>query len=170
MATSAADDADPGRLCERLAGFARTQERMRALLGAMLSASGELELAVVLRRIVATAMELVGARYGALGALDEEGAGLADFIPVGLDDAERARLEGVALPHGEGLPGLLISDRSRCAWTPRPPTPGPRGSRRATRRCTACWAWPSRCAGTSTETSSRSATAPSSSSGCCCPA
>lgn len=110
MATSAANDADPGRLGERLAEFARTQERMRALLGAMLSVSGELELAVVLRRIVVTAMELVGARYGALGVLDEEGAGLADFIPVGLDDTERARLAGVALPHGEGLLRLLISN------------------------------------------------------------
>ncbi|WP_435861027.1 hypothetical protein [Streptomyces morookaense] len=45
----------------------------------MLSISGELERAAVLRRIVATAMELVGARYGALGVLDQEGAGLAGF-------------------------------------------------------------------------------------------
>ncbi|MCC2274269.1 hypothetical protein LKL35_02280 [Streptomyces sp. ET3-23] len=33
----------------------------------------------MLRRIVATAIKLVGARYGALGVLDQEGAGLADF-------------------------------------------------------------------------------------------
>ncbi|MEV4443025.1 GAF domain-containing SpoIIE family protein phosphatase, partial [Streptomyces sp. NPDC049577] len=82
----------------------------RELLEAILSVSGELDLPVVLRRIVTTAMDLVGARYGALGVLDEEGVELAEFIPVGLDPAERERLSGVALPHGRGLLGLLIRD------------------------------------------------------------
>ncbi|MEU5192088.1 GAF domain-containing SpoIIE family protein phosphatase [Streptomyces klenkii] len=103
-------DADLDRLGEQLAEFARAQERMRGLLEAILTISGELELPVVLRRIVTTAMELVGARYGALGVLDEEGTKLAEFIPVGLHREEEERLTGVALPHGEGLLGLLISD------------------------------------------------------------
>lgn len=83
---------------------------MRGLLGAILTISGELELPVVLHRIVTTAMELVRARYGALGVLDEEGTELAEFIPVGLSDEETERLAGVAFPHGRGLLGLLISD------------------------------------------------------------
>ncbi|GGX98114.1 PP2C family protein-serine/threonine phosphatase [Streptomyces hiroshimensis] len=103
-------DADLDRLGDQLAEFARAQERMRGLLEAILTISGELELPVVLRRIVATAMELVGARYGALGVLDEEGTRLAEFIPVGLHSEEEERLTGVALPHGEGLLGLLITD------------------------------------------------------------
>ncbi|MEU2868630.1 GAF domain-containing SpoIIE family protein phosphatase [Streptomyces olivoreticuli] len=103
-------DADLDRLGDQLAGFTRVQERMQGLLGAILTISGELDLPVVLRRIVATAMELVGARYGALGVLDEEGTELAEFIPVGLSDDETERLAGVALPHGRGLLGLLISD------------------------------------------------------------
>ncbi|MBT2385304.1 SpoIIE family protein phosphatase [Streptomyces sp. ISL-11] len=83
---------------------------MRGLLGSIVAISGELELPVVLRRIVTTAMELVGARYGALGVLDEEGTELAEFIPVGLCEKETERLRDVALPHGRGLLGLLISD------------------------------------------------------------
>ncbi|MFI9721820.1 PP2C family protein-serine/threonine phosphatase [Streptomyces sp. NPDC052396] len=98
------------RLGERLAEFARAQERMHGLLEAILAISGELELPVVLRRIVSTAMDLANARYGALGVLDEEGSELAEFIPVGLSEEERERLAGVALPHGEGLLGQLITD------------------------------------------------------------
>ncbi|MFF7687511.1 PP2C family protein-serine/threonine phosphatase [Streptomyces syringium] len=102
--------ANPAWPDERPAEFARVQERMRGLLGSVLAISGELELPVVLRRIVTTAMDLVGARYGALGVLDEEGTELAEFIPVGLDEEENERLAGVALPHGLGLLGLLIND------------------------------------------------------------
>ncbi|MEU3445669.1 GAF domain-containing SpoIIE family protein phosphatase [Streptomyces thermolilacinus] len=70
--------------------------------------SGELELPVVLDRIVRTAMELVHARYGALGVLDDDGTELAEFHTVGLTDQERADLEGVELPRGHGLLGTLI--------------------------------------------------------------
>ncbi|MFR9723347.1 PP2C family protein-serine/threonine phosphatase [Streptomyces sp. MS19] len=93
---------------EHVSRLAQANERMRALLGAMTGISGELDLPAVLRRIVATAMELVGARYGALGVLDESGEGLAEFIPVGLSAAESQRLAGVPFPRGRGLLGLLI--------------------------------------------------------------
>ncbi len=101
---------DVGRLAERLVGAADAEHRLRSLLGAVLDVSGKLDLPVVLRRIVVTAMELAGARYGALGVLDPDGSSLSDFIPVGLDAQETERLAGVALPHGRGLLGLLISD------------------------------------------------------------
>ncbi|OEJ95556.1 hypothetical protein J116_014795 [Streptomyces thermolilacinus SPC6] len=70
--------------------------------------SGELELPLVLDRIVRTAMDLVHARYGALGVLNDDGTELAEFHTVGLTDQERADLEGVGLPHGRGLLGTLI--------------------------------------------------------------
>ncbi|WP_329500293.1 GAF domain-containing SpoIIE family protein phosphatase [Kitasatospora herbaricolor] len=101
-------DSDLNRLSEQLKELARAQGRMGGLLEAVLAISRELELSVVLRRIVTTAMELVGARYGALGVLDEDGRELADFIPVGLDGHELAQLAGVELPLGRGLLGHLI--------------------------------------------------------------
>jgi signal transduction histidine kinase len=81
---------------------------LRQLLDAVLSVSADLDLAAVLRRIVAAAVELVDARFGALGVLDETKTELAQFITVGLDD-ETYRAIG-DLPHGRGILGLLILD------------------------------------------------------------
>ncbi|WP_432055653.1 PP2C family protein-serine/threonine phosphatase [Streptomyces sp. bgisy022] len=92
-------------------GYARPttdQQRMSGLLSAVLSLSRELELPVVLRRIVTTAMDLVDARYGALGVLDDEASGLEEFIPLGLSDQEYRDLAGSEFPHGRGLLGHLI--------------------------------------------------------------
>jgi signal transduction histidine kinase len=61
----------------------------------------------VLRQIVEAAVELVSARYGALGVVGEGGR-LAEFIPVGLDDSEIARIHH--WPEGRGLLGKLITD------------------------------------------------------------
>ena len=52
-------------------------------------------------------MTLVDARYGALGVIDQDGR-LADFIPVGLDEAAIGRIDH--WPEGRGLLGLLITD------------------------------------------------------------
>ncbi|MFD8519252.1 PP2C family protein-serine/threonine phosphatase [Streptomyces capillispiralis] len=81
---------------------------MRGLLSAVLSVSRELELPVVLRRIVSTAMELVDARYGALGVLNHDGTALEEFIPLGLSAEEYDDLAGSEFPHGRGLLGHLI--------------------------------------------------------------
>jgi signal transduction histidine kinase len=62
----------------------------------------------VLQRIVEAAVDLVGARYGALGVLNESQPGLAEFITVGIDD-ETHRAIG-DLPKGLGLLGALITD------------------------------------------------------------
>jgi signal transduction histidine kinase len=53
-------------------------------------------------------MELTGARYGALGVLDEAGEGLAAFVTVGID-AHTQELIG-DLPRGRGILGVLIDD------------------------------------------------------------
>jgi signal transduction histidine kinase len=85
-----------------------TQGRLRSLLEASRTVSSELELPVVLRTIVAAAVELVGSRYGAIGVIAPDGS-LAQFIHVGVGD-ELAREIG-HLPEGHGLLGALIEDQ-----------------------------------------------------------
>ncbi|MBB1246000.1 SpoIIE family protein phosphatase [Streptomyces durbertensis] len=98
-------------IARRIQELANAKDRLQGLLRAVMAISGEqLELPAVLRRIVTTAMELVHARYGALGVLTEDGTRLAQFIPVGLTEEERAALAGVELPHGRGLLGHLIHE------------------------------------------------------------
>lgn len=81
---------------------------LRRLLDAVLSIGSELDLETVLQRIVEAATELVSARYGALGVLDEAGERLVEFLTVGIDDETRARIGH--LPEGHGILGLLITD------------------------------------------------------------
>ncbi|MFD5467390.1 PP2C family protein-serine/threonine phosphatase [Kitasatospora sp. NPDC127059] len=85
-----------------------TQRRFQDLLDAVMAVGRDLELPVVLRRVITTAMGLVDARYGALGVLSDDGERLEEFIPVGLSEQQVEALAGVALPHGRGLLGHLI--------------------------------------------------------------
>jgi signal transduction histidine kinase len=95
------------QLIERAGDVLATQDRLRVLLEASRSIIGDLTLPVVLRRIVEAAVELVHARYGALGVLSEAG-GLEQFIYVGIE-ADEAEAIG-HLPEGKGLLGALIDD------------------------------------------------------------
>lgn len=95
------------QIAEQLRALARAQDKLHELYEAVLGR--QVELSVVLKLIVSTAMDLAGARYGALGVLDEEGVQLALFVPVGLSERERADLAGVELPRGRGLLGHLIT-------------------------------------------------------------
>ena len=82
--------------------------KLRRLLEAVMMIEADLELPVLLRHLVEEARLLVGARYGALGVLNEERTGLEQFLTVGLDlDEERAI---GARPTGRGVLGLLITD------------------------------------------------------------
>ena len=90
---------------ERLAEVVATRGRMQGLLDAVLAVASGLELEATLRRIVQAAVDLVDARYGALGVLGPTG-GISRFIYVGLDEATRARMGH--LPEGKGLLGQLI--------------------------------------------------------------
>jgi signal transduction histidine kinase len=62
----------------------------------------------MLRRIVASAADLVDATYGALGVLDKSRTGLSEFITVGIDDKTYRAIGD--LPAGHGILGLLIAD------------------------------------------------------------
>jgi signal transduction histidine kinase len=79
---------------------------LRKLVDAVLSISADLDLPTVLQRIIDAATDLVDARYGALGVLDEEGTGLAQFVTSGLDEAAHRAIGD--LPKGHGILGVLI--------------------------------------------------------------
>lgn len=79
---------------------------LRRLISAIVSLGADLELPVVLRRITEAAVELVEARYGALGVLSPDRTSLSAFVTVGIDD-ETAEEIG-ELPKGHGILGLLI--------------------------------------------------------------
>ncbi|WP_259461057.1 MULTISPECIES: GAF domain-containing protein [unclassified Microbacterium] len=84
-----------------------TQGRLRSLLKANQAVVEHLELPVVLRRIVEAAVELVGARYGALGVVAADGT-LEQLVHVGMTDDEMTAIG--RLPSGHGLLGALIDD------------------------------------------------------------
>ena len=65
------------------------------LLDAVIAVGSELSLPVVLRRIVETAVELVGAGYGALGVLDDERQALQEFLYVGISEEFVAAMHDV---------------------------------------------------------------------------
>ncbi|MFD1663014.1 GAF domain-containing protein [Streptomyces caeni] len=81
------------------------RDRMHTLLDAVLAVGSDLDLEVVLHRLVESAVALVDAEYGALGVLGEEGT-IKQFITVGIGD-ETVSMIG-HYPRGEGILGLLI--------------------------------------------------------------
>ena len=91
----------------RLQAILDTRDRSHALIEAVVAVGSQLELEMVLRQIVEAAVRLVSARYGALGVIGEGGT-LAEFIPVGLDESQIARIHH--WPEGRGLLGELITN------------------------------------------------------------
>jgi signal transduction histidine kinase len=90
----------------RLGEVLDTRDRIGALLEAVVGIGSDLDLESVLRRIVEAGVQLVDARYGALGVIGEDGR-LAEFIPVGLDETQIAAIHH--WPEGKGLLGELIT-------------------------------------------------------------
>lgn len=82
--------------------------RLERLLAAGRTLTAELDLPSVLDQILETARNLTGARYAALGVLDDSRTHLEEFLTVGLDEKRRAAIGD--LPHGRGVLGLLIDD------------------------------------------------------------
>jgi signal transduction histidine kinase len=79
-------------------------DRRDELIRAGLVLASELSLPAVLQRIVELAAEITGARYGALGVIDE--GRLTDFITTGITPEEREAIGD--LPVGHGILGVLI--------------------------------------------------------------
>jgi signal transduction histidine kinase len=83
-------------------------ERLQRLIGVGRSLVSELDLETVLDRMLDTAIELTGARYAAVGVLDEQHRELAQFHTRGIDEETHRRIGD--LPRGRGILGVLISD------------------------------------------------------------
>ncbi len=92
---------------ERVEQIVEGRDRLDGLVEAMLVVTSGLELDETLHTIVRTAIDLVDARYGALGVrgIDHE---LVGFVYEGIDDQTRARIGH--LPEGRGVLGVLIDD------------------------------------------------------------
>jgi signal transduction histidine kinase len=91
----------------RLEAVLATRDRMHGLLEAVIAIGSGLDLEAMLRRIVEAAVDLVDARYGALGVIGEDQR-LVEFIPVGLDAQQISEIHH--WPEGRGLLGLLIRE------------------------------------------------------------
>ena len=82
------------------------ESRLRDLIDVGRSLVAELDPEVVFRRVLEVACDLTGARYAALGVLDEDRHELERFITHGIDEETRRAIGN--LPHGRGVLGLLI--------------------------------------------------------------
>jgi signal transduction histidine kinase len=80
----------------------------RRLIEAGMILASELSLDAALLRIVELAVDLTGARYGALGVLTPDGGSIEDFITVGITPEQRAALGDP--PTGHGLLGALTRE------------------------------------------------------------
>lgn len=92
---------------DRIEQIVEGRDRLDGLVEAMLVVTSELDLDVTLRTIVHTAIDLVDARYGALGVRGS-GHELVEFIYEGIDHATREQIG--PLPSGHGVLGVLIDD------------------------------------------------------------
>ena len=84
------------------------EHRLRRLVEVGRSLVTVLDPEVVLERLLEVARELTGARYAAIGVLDERRQRLERFLTAGIDE-ETHRAIG-DLPRGRGVLGVLISD------------------------------------------------------------
>ena len=82
------------------------ESRLRDLIDVGRSLVAELDPEVVFRRVLEVACDLTGARYAALGVLDEDRHELERFITHGIVEETRRAIGN--LPHGRGVLGLLI--------------------------------------------------------------
>jgi signal transduction histidine kinase len=82
------------------------EHRLRRLIDVGRGLVAQLDLEAVLSEVVEVARELTGARYAALGILDEDRHELERFIYVGIDEETRAVIGD--LPRGRGVLGELI--------------------------------------------------------------
>jgi two-component system sensor histidine kinase DevS len=85
----------------------QSQERMAGLLEAVVALAEDLSLDAVLERVVRSACNLLHARYGALGVMDDNSA-LGHFVTVGIDDRLGQKIG--PLPTGKGVLGLLVAE------------------------------------------------------------
>ena len=89
----------------RTAEIPPVPDGLRALLAANRSIVEELSLPAVLRRVVAAAQTVAGARYAALGVIGPDGL-LEEFVHTGMTSEQVGQIGD--LPRGRGILGALI--------------------------------------------------------------
>ncbi|MFE9174410.1 PP2C family protein-serine/threonine phosphatase [Streptomyces kebangsaanensis] len=95
-------------LSARVRQLSLERRRLHRLLQAVVAISIDMDTRAVLRHLVEAGADLIGAHYGALGVLGENGE-FIDLITTGVD-AERLMAES-GLPQSHGLLGQLIVRR-----------------------------------------------------------
>ena len=83
-------------------------DRLRVLVEAGIALSSELSLEALLQQLVEKAALLTGARYAALGVIDQSGAALERFLTTGVAPEIHAAIGD--LPKGRGILGVLIRE------------------------------------------------------------
>lgn len=92
---------------DRVEQIVEGRDRLDGLVEAMLVVTSGLELDETLKTIVHTAIDLVDARYGALGVRGHDHE-LVEFIHEGIDEEGRELIGH--LPEGRGVLGVLLDD------------------------------------------------------------
>ena len=100
-----APDKNLGEIQELSKVVARQNAQLKALNEANLLLSEERLVSSVLQRVVDISRELSGARYAALGVVDEYGR-LQVFLTSGIDETARSAIG--ELPSGKGLLGAML--------------------------------------------------------------
>lgn len=94
-----------GRIHEDLDELLAARDQMERLLQIFLEIGADLDLEATLSRIVTAAIELTGARFGALGVRASDGT-LSSFVHVGMNAQTVSKIGH--LPAGKGVLGLLL--------------------------------------------------------------
>ncbi len=94
-----------GRLHRQLDELLAARDQMEQLLQAIIEIGSHVDLDATLRRIVAAAIDLTGANYGALATRDDDGR-IVTFVHAGMA-ADTVREIG-RLPVGKGVLGLAL--------------------------------------------------------------
>ena len=82
--------------------------RLHRLIEAGIALSSELSLDALLQKLAETTAELTGARYAALGVIDQTGRELERFVTHGIGPETHAAIGD--LPRGRGILGVLIRE------------------------------------------------------------
>ena len=85
-----------------------TQQRLERLVVTTSALIAEVSVDSVLKQVVRSAAELIGAHYAAVGVLAPDGRLLESFTTYGIDDELRARIGPP--PRGHGILGLVIRE------------------------------------------------------------
>ncbi len=91
---------------QREAEIERRAFQLETLNAAAISLITELDMGVVLQKVVDLSRELVASRYGALAVLNEDGSGVEQFITSGISSEERKTIGSA--PVGKGILGILM--------------------------------------------------------------